>query len=112
MLKVLKRLVAGSIDLMMLPARGAYVLLLRVRSPQSSFDGFRLFDWTNATDSHHVFTRLTEALAVVRRVDPRRYARMKRDVPHITVARLPTAGTFVARVGGVFLDVAHVRNEE
>ena len=94
----------------MLPLRYATVFVLNRRAQRTAFDGIGLLNWDYRCDHRQLLSRVADALVLIRQHDPRRYSRIQRDVTRITLATLQTAGVFVSRFGGVFLDLAHVRD--
>ncbi len=95
---------------MMLPLRYATVFVLDRRAQRASCAGVWLFNWDRDSDHNVLFRKVAETLELIRERDPRRYARLVRDVPRITLTKSPTPGVFVPKFGGVFLDVLHVIN--
>ena len=92
----------------MLPVRKVFVAYLRWQSPKTYHDGIVISTWDSKADHPALASKVLDALELIRRVDYRRYARLRRDVGRITLDRLQVAGTFVPSAGGVFLDTSHV----
>jgi hypothetical protein len=106
--RIVRAAARGVAWLVMTPVRKLFLVHVRSRAPRTVHDELTIATWDRGSDHATLERRVRDALDLIRQVDPRRYARLKRDVHRITLERLQVAGMFVPNAGRVFLDVGHV----
>lgn len=89
------------------PARWILMKVLFLLSPRAAIDGIEVIDVAE-DQSKRTLVGVREALQVIQRVDPRRYARLRQDLHRIVV--LKAGGPeFAPEVGACLLPSGYVR---
>ena len=88
--------------------RASALAMLRIADQQVA-EGLVVVDLTQSQQASRLFPTVEAALAMIREVDPRRFARILRDVKRIAVMRsFASAGEYWPQYEAVALEVQHL----